>query len=96
MMVLEQRRLASAASRMASCERRLVADPRIEASGVRRSCEIEVSRAERSRSVSTCKPSLMQVAGQVDPLDRQRGLVGERIQQALLVGRQQRARVRRG
>ena len=36
------------------CDRRLVADPRIEASGVRRSCEIEVSRAERSRSVSAC------------------------------------------
>ena len=31
---------------------RLVAEPRIEASGVRRSCEIEVSSAERSRSVS--------------------------------------------
>ena len=31
---------------------RLVADPRMEASGVRRSWEMEVSRAERSRSVS--------------------------------------------
>ena len=34
------------------CVARLVADPRIEASGVRRSCEIDVNNAARNRSVS--------------------------------------------
>ena len=44
------------ARRDSSC--RLVSAPRIEASGVRRSCEIEVSSAERSRSGSAPQPRL--------------------------------------
>ncbi len=47
---------ARPASSSAPCRLvRLVAAPRMEASGVRRSCEMEVSRAERSRSVSACR-----------------------------------------
>ena len=72
---------------------RLVADPRIDASGVRRSCEIDVSSAARSRSVSADQASAIHVLDQIDPLDRQRRLVGQRIEQPVLIRRQDRTRL---
>ena len=66
------------------------AAPRMEASGVLRSCEIEVSSAERSRSASTVRLA-RRVLDQMDALDRQRRLVDQRVEQAPLVGREQRA-----
>ena len=66
------------------------AAPRMAASGVRRSCEIEVSSAERSRSVSAASSARVDVLDELDALDRERRLVGQRIEQAPLLGRQQR------
>ena len=87
--------VASSSSRVGSSKfgqnfRKLVMEPMMEASGVFRSCEIEVSSAERMRSVSpvTCASSMP--AAERDALDRDRRLVRQRIEQAPLVGRQQR------
>ena len=57
---------------------------------MRRSCEIEVSSAARSRSVSAATRASVDVLGERDALDRERGLVGQRIEQPALVGREQR------
>ena len=64
----------------------------IEASGVRRSCEIEVKRAARSRSVSASTRASVEPLGQRDALDRHRRLIAKRVEQAPLVGGQQRPR----
>ena len=71
--------------------RSVPAAPRIAASGVRRSCEIEVSSAERSRSVSTPRLTRSDVLDEVHALDRERRLVDERVEQPALLGREQRA-----
>ena len=64
----------------------------IEASGVLRSWEIEVSSAARSRSVSAVRSTAVHVLDEADALDGERGLVHQRVEQAALVGGQQRAR----
>ena len=64
----------------AAKSRSVPAEPMIEASGVRRSCEIEVSSAERRRSVSAARMRGLDVGDEVDPLDRDRGLVGQRVE----------------
>ena len=74
---------------------RLVAEPRIEASGVRRSCEIEVSSADRSRSVSSASRARSISAARLIALDRQRRLVGQRIEKPRAVRRQQAVRADR-
>ena len=73
----------------AACRQR----PSTAASGVLRSCEIEVSSAERSRSVSTVRLTRSMSSTRCDALDRQRALVDQRIEQAALIGREQRPRL---
>ena len=64
----------------------------MEASGVRRSCEIEVSNAERSRSVSAATRTCSMSRGEIDPFDCQRRLVGKRAEQPMLIRAEQRPR----
>ena len=51
------------------------------ASGVRRSCDTELSSALRMRSVSLCDRARSACFGERRPLERQRGVVRERLQQ---------------
>ena len=54
----------------------------IAASGVFRSWEMDVSRAERSRSASTRRFGLVQILAQMDALDRDCRLIHQRVEQA--------------
>ena len=60
------------------------------ASGVFRSCEIEVSSAARRRSASTAAFGLIEIVHEMNALDGQRRLVDQGVKQAPLVGREQR------
>ena len=66
--------------------RRLESAPMIEASGVRRSCDTEVSRAERSRSRSALRRASSMSSARVQALDGDRRLVDQRIEQPALGG----------
>ena len=90
MMVASRSALAASSSDFAM-SRRAPAAPSTAASGVLRSWEIDVSSADRSRSVSDRALHPVDVLDQADALDRQRGLIDQGIQQAPLVRRQQRA-----
>ena len=78
------------ASRRASFSSRVLAAPVIEASGVRRSCETELSSELRSRSVSTRTCAALRFLGEPGPLDGQRGLVGEGLELVELLRRLER------
>ena len=65
--------------------------PMIDASGVRRSWEIDVRSEARSRSVSACRRACVDTLRQLRALDRDSRLVGQRIEQPPLVRREQRA-----
>ena len=63
------------------------------ARGVCRSCEIEVSSAERRRSGLGGRLAPVEVLDEMDPLDRQRRLIGQGIEEAALFRRQRRSRL---
>ena len=86
MMVASRSALASSSSDLER-SRSAPAAPSTAASGVLRSCEIEVSSAERRRSVSIAALDAVDVLDEMDALDRQRALVDQRIQQPPLLGR---------
>ena len=68
---------------------RVLAAPVIAASGVRRSCDTALSSELRSRSVSDPHLRLLGLLGEDRPLDGERGLAGEGLQQLALLGRRQ-------
>ena len=91
-----RKQVGLALGRHSSCARaRAASRPRrgSTASGVFRSCEIEVSRAERSRSVSTLRLASSMSSTRWTRSMASARLVDQRIEQAALVGRQQRARL---
>ena len=92
--IAERRSLRVAGSRRSPKSFRLVTDPRIEASGVRRSCEIEESSAERRRSLSTLAAASFARVPSWDALDRDRGLVDEGDEKAFGVLGERRVGVR--
>ena len=69
----------------------VLAAPRTDASGVLRSCEIEVSSAERNRSDLHGTLHPVHVLNEQHALDRKRALVHQRIEQPPLVRRKQRS-----
>ena len=83
-------RLLAIAELVARMSRSVPAAPSTAASGVFRSWEIEVSSAERKRSVSAARSTRSISSTSLHPLDRERALVEQRVEQPPLVGREQR------
>ena len=59
---------------------------------MRRSCEIEVSKRRTQPLRFGRHPDLLDIPGEVDPLDCQRRLVGKRTEQPMLIGAEQSTR----
>ena len=89
-MMVASRSAFSASVSAVARSRNVPAAPSTAASGVLRSCEIEVSSAERSRSVSIGALRAVDILDQAYALDRERGLIDQGIEQTALIGREQR------
>ena len=87
----ERVRRGSPRSRSAAKSRSVPAEPMIAASGVRRSCEIEVSSAWRRRSASAARMAVSTSSTRLTRSIATAAWSDERVEQAALLGGEQRA-----